>query len=105
MDDDVKMAPVEIVRPRLTFADLERMPDDGRRYELYDGEVVVVPSPLLFHQILLARLTDWLRRYCADQGGLCAYAPLDIVFSDYDVLQPDIVYFSPERRPPWIRGR
>jgi hypothetical protein len=34
------MTPVETVRPRLTFADLERMPDDGRRYELYDGEVV-----------------------------------------------------------------
>ena len=92
------MATVETIRPRLTYADLERMPDDGRRYELYDGEVVVVPSPLPLHQMVHARLVDLLRSYAAARGGLCLYAPLDIVFSDYDVLQPDIVYFRPERR-------
>ena len=90
------MAPVETVRPRLTFADLERMPDDGRRYELYDGEVVVVPSPLLRHQIVQHRLTELLCAYAREHGGLAAGAPLDIVFSEHDVLQPDVVYFSPE---------
>ena len=92
------MATVDTVRQRRTFADLERMPDDGRRYELYDGEVVVVPSPLPLHQIVHARLVDVLRAHASLDGGLCLYAPLDIVFSDYDVLQPDIVYFKPERR-------
>ena len=90
------MAPVETVRPRLTFADLERIPEDGRRYELYDGEVVVVPSPLPLHQIVLARLADALRSYARQHSALCLQAPLDIVFSEYDVLQPDIVYFSAE---------
>jgi Uma2 family endonuclease len=92
------MATVETVRPRLTFADLERMPDDGRRYELYDGEVVVVPAPLPLHQIVHSRLVEIFLGYASARGGLCLYAPLDIVFSDYDVLQPDIVYFGPERR-------
>ena len=92
------MATVETIRPRLTYADLERMPDDGRRYELYDGEVVVVPSPLPRHQIVHARLVELLRAYASARGGLCLYAPLDIVFSDYHVLQPDIVYFGPQRR-------
>jgi Uma2 family endonuclease len=92
------MATVGTVRPRVTFVDLERMPDDGRRYELYDGEVVVVPSPLPRPQIVHARLVDVLREYALTSGGLCLYAPLDIVFSDYDVLQPDIVYFSAERK-------
>ena len=91
------MAPVETVRPRLTFADLERMPDDGRRYELYDGEVLVVPSPLPIHQVVLARLTDILRPYARRHGGLCLQAPLDIVFSEYHVVQPDIVYFAEEK--------
>jgi len=36
--------------PRVTFAELQEWPDDGRRYELYDGEVVLVPSPYPRHQ-------------------------------------------------------
>ena len=39
------MGAVERVQPRVSFADLERAPEDGRRYELYDGEVYVVPHP------------------------------------------------------------
>jgi hypothetical protein len=39
------MAPVKIVRPRVSYADLEQAPKDGRRYELYDGEVYVSLLP------------------------------------------------------------
>jgi hypothetical protein len=65
MGDDATMAPVETVRPRLTFADLERMPDDGRRYELYDGEVVVGHSRAAFTAPSCVRLetTGCNRRY------------------------------------------
>ena len=45
------MARVKVVQPRVSFADLERAPEDGRRYELYDGEVFVVPAPLPRHQV------------------------------------------------------
>src|SRR5258707_10862647 len=41
--DDAKMRRVEAVEPPVSFADLQRMPDDGNRYELYDGELWVVP--------------------------------------------------------------
>jgi Uma2 family endonuclease len=92
------MATVDMVRPPLTFADLERMPDDGRRYELYDGEVVVVPSPLPRHQMVLNRLMEVLGAYARQHGATCLAAPLDIVFSENTVLQPDIVFFSSERR-------
>lgn len=91
------MCPVKTVRPRVSYADLERAPEDGRRYELYDGEVFVVPAPLLRHQIVQHRLADMLYRHAVAQGGVAAGSPLDIVFSDYDVLQPDVVYFSPDR--------
>ena len=40
------MSAVKRVGGRVSFADLERAPEDGRRYELYDGEVVVVPTPI-----------------------------------------------------------
>jgi hypothetical protein len=40
------MRRMEAVKPLVSYADLQRMPEDGKRYELYDGELSVVPSPL-----------------------------------------------------------
>ena len=92
------MARVKIVQPRISFADLERAPEDGRRYELYDGEVFVVPAPLPRHQVVQHLIADMLRDYAANRGGFAVPSPIDIVFSDYDVLQPDVVFFSADRR-------
>jgi Uma2 family endonuclease len=85
------------MRVRTTFADLERMPDDGRRYELYDGEVVVVPTPLPFHQVVVLRIAMTLDAHAERHGGMVFVAPLDIVFSEYDVLQPDVLFFQASR--------
>ena len=59
------MGAVEKVQPRVSFADLERAPEDGRRYELYDGEVYVVPAPIPLHQVVQHTLTELLRRVTA----------------------------------------
>jgi Uma2 family endonuclease len=91
------MAPVKVVRPRVSYADLERAPEDGRRYELYDGEVYVVPAPLPRHQVVQQLIAELLRRYAQACGGFAVDSPIDIVFSEYDVLQPDIVFFAPSR--------
>jgi Uma2 family endonuclease len=91
------MAPVKVVRPRVTYAELERAPEDGRRYELYDGEVYVVPAPLPVHQVVQVLILDQLRAHVAEHGGFAIHSPIDIVFSQLDVLQPDVVYFCPER--------
>jgi Uma2 family endonuclease len=88
---------VKAVRPRVSYADLERAPEDGRRYELYDGDVFVVPSPLPKHQVVAITVTEMLRQYAREHGGFSVASPIDIVFSDYDVLQPDVIYFSPDR--------
>jgi Uma2 family endonuclease len=92
------MARMGSVRPRVSFADLERAPEDGRRYELYDGEVLVVPSPLPYHQVVALNIVELLRRHTATRGGVTLAAPLDIVFSEYDVVQPDVVFFTARRR-------
>lgn len=92
------MAAVKAAHPRVSYADLERWPEDGRRYELYDGEVYVVPSPLPLHQVVSARLYDVLRDYVQMHGGIVLYAPLDIVLTDVDVVQPDILLFTRERQ-------
>ena len=92
------MARVKVVQPRVSFADLERAPEDGRRYELYDGEVFVVPAPLPRHQVVQLLIAEMLRHFAAEHGGFAVASPIDIVFSDYDVLQPDVVFFNADRR-------
>ena len=92
------MAAMKAVDPRVTYAELEQWPDDGRRYELYGGEAIVVPAPLPIHQVVALRIYDVLKVYADKTGGLALCSPLDIVFSDYDVLQPDVVFFDADRR-------
>jgi Uma2 family endonuclease len=82
----------------VTYAEMLDWPDDGRRYELYDGEVIVVPAPVLRHQRVASHLMDVLRDYEESVGGMMVPAPFDIVFSQHNVVEPDVVYFRPERR-------
>ncbi len=74
----------------LTRRDLERMPDDGHRYELVDGSLIVTPAPSPRHQAVLARLYGTLAAHCpADLQVL--FAPLDVALADDTVLQPDLL--------------
>jgi Uma2 family endonuclease len=91
------MSPMKAVRPRVSYADLERAPEDGRRYELYDGEVFVVPAPLPRHQVVALRIYEMLAVYVRERGGFTVVSSIDIAFSEYDVLQPDVIYFSADR--------
>jgi Uma2 family endonuclease len=91
------MGAMERVGGRVSFADLERAPEDGRRYELYDGEVCVVPAPIPLHQVVQHALTELLVERCRRHGGFAVSSPIDIVFSEHDVLQPDVVFFGPAR--------
>ena len=86
------------VQPRFGYTDLLAMPDDGRRYEIHGGELVVVPSPLPGHQIAVVELVMLLHEYGRRWGGIALAAPLDIVLDEYDVVQPDVVFFRAERR-------
>jgi Uma2 family endonuclease len=91
--DDGNMAPVKVVQPRVSYADLQQTPEDGRRYELYDGEVFVVPAPTPLHQLAIHEFGDLLKAYAKKHGGRVFLSPIDVVFSDFNVLQPDLVFF------------
>ena len=95
--DDGRMADVKIVRPRVSYADLEQAPEDGCRYEIYDGEAFVVPAPIPRHQVVQQLIAEALRRHVIAHGGFTVDSPIDIVFSEYDVLQPDVVLFTAAR--------
>ncbi len=86
------------VQRQVGYTDLVNMPDDGRRYEIHGGELVVVPSPLPIHQIAVLQLATRLNDYARESGGIALAAPLDIVLDEHDVVQPDVVFFRAERR-------
>ena len=87
------------VRQRFGYADLTAMPDDGRRYEIHGGELVVVPAPVLRHQFATMEIFAVLDDYRRRSGGLAVTAPFDVVFDEHDVLQPDVVFFRAARLP------
>jgi Uma2 family endonuclease len=83
---------------KLTYDDFVLFPDDGMRHELIDGEHYVTPSPNIRHQQISINLTlligSWLETH---PRGRLFYAPLDVVFSNFDVVEPDILFVSNER--------
>ena len=85
---------------RLTYDDFLLFPDDGKRHELIDGEHYVTPSPSLRHQQLLGRLyfavEEHLRAHPA--LGEVYVAPLDVVFSHWDVVEPDLLFVAGDQR-------
>src|SRR5262249_52024490 len=86
----------------LTYRDYEALPNDGRRYEIHDGELCVTPAPSLEHQIISARLFTHLAKYLEPRrAGLLLYAPLDVILADRPdqttIVQPDIIYIAPDR--------
>jgi Uma2 family endonuclease len=74
----------------LSRADLEQVPDDGHRYELIDGALVVTPAPSPRHQFVIGRLYIALLATCPP-GLRVAFAPLDVALADDTVLQPDLL--------------
>jgi len=81
-----------VLRTRLTYEDYRQIPDDGRRYELLEGQLHITPTPGLEHQRVSKRLFTILLRYFEDGGrGTIFFAPLDVILAEDDVVQPDLV--------------
>ena len=88
-----------MTRPRIKFTvnDYMTTPDD-KRCQLLDGELIVAPSPTSRHQSIIGQLFVALNRFIAENElGRTWVAPLDVVLSNYDVAQPDILFVSNER--------
>lgn len=74
----------------LVRADLETMPDDGHRYELLDGVLLVSPAPRRSHQRAVRGLFRVLDQACPEELELL-FAPFDVVLADDTVLEPDLL--------------
>lgn len=83
----------------LTADDYDRLtPPDSGNYELHNGKLIFMASPLLPHQKLSAKLHYWLMDYVMkNDSGLALAAPMDVYFDAHNVVQPDLLYISNER--------
>ncbi len=85
-------------RRGLTYADYAALPDDGTRYQLVEGELVVNPSPTRWHQVVLGEIFTRLHAHVREHDlGEVDFAPLDTVLSERNVFQPDILFVSHAR--------
>ena len=92
---------------KLTYDDYLQFPDDGKRHELIDGEHYVTPSPNLQTPEDLGTTVSADRYVALDaprRRGVF-YAPLDVLFSRFDVVEPDLLYVSNERAPELLSGQ
>jgi len=84
-------------KDRYTYEDYQQLPE-GAPYELIHGHLVMSPSPSPRHQIVQSNLFFEISRFVrANQKGRVVSAPLDVQFSDTDVLQPDLLYVNQDR--------
>jgi Uma2 family endonuclease len=85
---------------RLTAAEFLLLPDDGKRHELIDGVHYVTPSPNLWHQELVGRLHLSIRNHLTGRPrlGRIFLSRLDVVLSDFDVVEPDLLFVAGEQQ-------
>ncbi len=84
---------------KLTYEDLLRLPDDDKRHEIIDGVHYVMSSPVLRHARVVRRLGLSIGNHVDATGrGEAFFVSVDVVLSPYDVVVPDLVFVSEERR-------
>ena len=87
-----------VTQTKLTYQDYANTPDD-ERYELIDGVLIMVPAPNIAHQGSHASLGSLMWSFVRQHSlGRVFFAPTDVVLSDTDVVQPDVLFISKERQ-------
>lgn len=93
MHDQIEAEPI-----RLTYEDYCAMPEDGRRYEVLDGDMYMSPAPIPVHQRLALNLSIDLDGHVRSEDlGVIYIAPIDVLLDKHNIVQPDIVFISKAR--------
>lgn len=80
---------------RLNYEDYLLFPEDGKRHEIIEGEHYMAPSPNVRHQSISGNLAFILNQYIEEHNlGKILYAPMDVVLSYENIVQPDILFIS-----------
>jgi Uma2 family endonuclease len=98
LTDDAEVMAVITPRP-LTKFDYWQLPEAGPRYQLINGDLYMAPAPNRFHQDISRTIQFEILKYLErEPRGLIYNAPFDVVLTDLNVFQPDLAFFSRERR-------
>ncbi|MGH2530991.1 MAG: Uma2 family endonuclease [Thermomicrobiales bacterium] len=82
----------------LTHADLDQFPDDGKRYEIIGGELYVAAAPVREHMDFMKFLYALLLESVEATGwGVVYFAPVDVRFTEHDVVEPDLIVIRRDR--------
>jgi len=82
-----------------TYADWERLPDDGNRYEIIDGVIYMTTAPSTFHQWIALQLVRRVAIPAEDQGlAYSFFAPVGVLMPGCDPVQPDFVVVLSSKR-------
>ena len=83
---------------KYNYDDYLNLPEDGKRYEVINGELVMSAAPNTFHQTISNNIEDELRSFIKmSKSGKMFHAPVDVLISETNVVQPDIIYISKDR--------
>ncbi len=83
---------------KLTYDDYEKMPADGFRHEIIAGEELMTPAPNTDHQAVVVKLTVLLGVHTRARSlGHVFVGPTDVVLSEHDLVQPDLLFVTETR--------
>lgn len=86
-----------LTKPLFSVEDLARTPNDGKRYELRDGELIVSPAPTTKHQRASWKMSGLLMQAEEAGYGQGFSAPVDVVFGRHKATQPDLLFIRQNR--------
>lgn len=90
MKSNDKAKPTIIRETPVTYDEYAGMPDDGNRYEVADGQLELMGSPTPTHQVISFEIQMTLNENCRSEYIIFS-APIDVILSDTEVRQPDLV--------------
>ena len=92
------VASYKVHKKRYTYQDYLDLPEDGKRYEIINGELVMVPAPRIIHQDIGFKIGNLLFNFNQQERyGKVLMSPVDVILSETNVIQPDILFISKER--------
>lgn len=92
------MARMATATKKLTYADYARLPDDGCRHEIIEGEEFVTPAPSTDHQSTVLNIASLLRAHVRERKlGRVFVSPTDVLLSRHNIVEPDVLFVSKRR--------
>jgi Uma2 family endonuclease len=90
--------PIDAAPGEWTYSEYARLPDDGNRYEILDGEVLVTPAPTPHHQKVILRLAVRLLEYVESREVGWVLQDVDLLPATGQFLRPDLVVVPAEAK-------